>query len=188
MDAKALLYPKTVVRQEIEIGKPAVPAVVGQLLAGMVNAESNRPGFAAEAKRVEDLLSSESVRTALGGMTRLLVVSMTPSPPEASGSTSSYEGDKAEAHYGSLFAQHGWTSAIRTVEPQQRKSFNLLLGPEAKGLFFVVADQRGITTTLALSDSSLRPLLDVLAPILGKGFFPTGLPTPSTSTEPAPPG
>jgi len=186
MDAKALLYPKTVVRQEIEIGRTVVPSVIAQLLAGMAGGGSTAEP--AEAKRVQDMLSSESVRTALSGMTRLLVVAMAPAPPEASGAASSYEADKVEAHYGDLFAQHGWTSAIRTVEPQLRKSFNLLLAPEAKGLFFVVADQRGITTTLALSDTSLKPLLDVLAPILGKGIFPTGLPTPSTSTEPAPPG
>ncbi len=189
MDSKTLLYPRTMVRQEIEIGKTVVPAVIGQLLAGTATG----PGSAdpAEAKRVEEMLSSEAVRTALSGAVRLLVVSMTPAAGDTAGAAapaaSYYEGDRAAAYYGDLFAQHRWTSAIRTVEPTLRKSFHLLLAPEAKGLFFVVADQHGLTTVLALSDASLRPLLDVLAPILGRGIFPTGLPTPSASTEPAPP-
>lgn len=187
MDAKALLYPRTVVRQEIEIGKAVVPAVISQLLAGMA---SGGTADAADARRIQEMLSSESVRTALVGMTRLLVVAMIPAPAEAGSASApapaSYAGDKVEAHYGDLFSQHGWTSAIRTVEPQLQKSFHLMLGPEAKGLFFVVADRYGITTVLLLSESSLRPLLDVLAPILGKGIFPAGLPTPSSSTEPGP--
>ena len=176
MDPKALIYPKAVIQQEIEVGKAAVVPLLTQFLS------RSAASSGAEARSTPPALDSDAVKKSMASVTRFMVVSMVPGA-DAGGTL---DGEGAAAHYGNLFSQFNWISLLRTVRPQDHMSFLWMVAPDGKGLFFVTADPTRIIATLAISDQDLSPLLEVLAPTFGAGLMPSGLTGISAPTPAAP--